>query len=316
MGNIQYTEAQIEELLSFLPRAVDLQSLKEPKSKAELIRAFKTILEKGTVDLGAGGGGNYIGASPANFSIGDLPAGTVLTGKTLSQILEMMLVGYLEPGFSSFTSDYFATHETGFDLSQIVNQNVNYVVSQAGNIKSQPPDVGQITHSLPVILTFPNFQLLAAGFFNIGNLFSSFTTSNSPVDYNIFIQGTDSNNNIFNASGLIRFSHKIFHGPASVAPSNSAQVRALPSNRFVSEGNILTLNTGNTERIFIIAIPNTKNLVSVIDLDALNANITTSYILNTFSVNNEGGTPIPYKIFIMTNATPYSSNHRHQITLS
>jgi len=58
------------------------------------------------------------------------------------------------------------------------------------------------------------------------------------------------------------------------------------------------------------------SIVSVIDLDALNADITASYVNSTFNVNDAGGSPVSYKNYNMTIAVPYPSNHRHQITIA
>lgn len=108
---------------------------------------------------------------------------------------------------------------------------------------------------------------------------------------------------------------KSFFGPTASVPVNSASVRALPSNNF-SNTNVFILNTGTVQTIFAFAVPQGKNIVSVIDLDALNANITSSYIVTVFDVADAGGTERPYKVAVMQIAIPYDSNHRHQITLS
>lgn len=110
--------------------------------------------------------------------------------------------------------------------------------------------------------------------------------------------------------------YKQFYGPTSSAPADSAAVRALPSNRFVTAGNVFTLNTGTVEKIFAVAMPATMSLTEVIDIDALGANITANYILSTFNVNDAGGTPVAYKVYVMTNAVPYAETHRHQITVA
>jgi hypothetical protein len=71
-----------------------------------------------------------------------------------------------------------------------------------------------------------------------------------------------------------------------------------------------------TDKIFTVAVPATMSLTQVLDLDALNANITANYVLSTFNVNDGGGTPVSYKIYTLSNAIPYSSDHRHQITIA
>lgn len=110
--------------------------------------------------------------------------------------------------------------------------------------------------------------------------------------------------------------YRYFYGPSATAPVDSADVRALPSSQLTVTGNVFTLNTGSVEKIFSVCIPATKNLVSVIDSSALNANITANYILTTFNVNDASGAPVAYKIYTMTNAVPYPTNHAHIITIS
>lgn len=114
----------------------------------------------------------------------------------------------------------------------------------------------------------------------------------------------------------ITYKYVIFYGPRSTAPANSSDIRALSSKRFTDAGNTFILNTGSTEKIFTIAMPATMSLSEVLDLDALNANITSNYVMSTFNVNDGGGTPVSYKIYTLSNAIPYSSDHRHQITIA
>lgn len=118
----------------------------------------------------------------------------------------------------------------------------------------------------------------------------------------------------------VNFYNLIFYGPTTSVPTNSAAVRALGSKMLTTGANPFNLETGTTQRIFTVAVPNSKSITQVLDLDALNLNITANYILNTFAVNNYAGTAETYKVYTMTNATPYSNggtppgNHRHQIT--
>ncbi len=63
-------------------------------------------------------------------------------------------------------------------------------------------------------------------------------------------------------------------------------------------------------------MPNTLSISQVLDLDALNANITASYVNNPFNVEDAGGTAVAYNVYTMSNSVPYSSNHRHEITRS
>ena len=125
---------------------------------------------------------------------------------------------------------------------------------------------------------------------------------------------TDSQGSTATATRNVSFSYQVFYGPTSSVPTTSADVRALPSSRFLSAGNTFTLNTGSTEVNFSVAMPSTQSITQVIDLDALNANITAEYVNNPFNVDDGGGTPVLYNVYTMTIAIPYSSDHRHQVT--
>ena len=142
---------------------------------------------------------------------------------------------------------------------------------------------------------------------------TSITSSATSATYRVSV--TDSYTTA-TASYNITYKYVVFYGSSASAPSNSAGVRALSNKRFTDSGNTFILNTGATDKIFTVAVPSTMSLVEVLDLDALNANITANYVLSTFNVNDGGGTPVAYKIYTLSNAIPYSSDHRHQITIA
>ena len=142
---------------------------------------------------------------------------------------------------------------------------------------------------------------------------TSITSSATSAIYRVSV--TDSYTTA-TASYNITYKYVVFYGPSASAPANSAGVRALSGKRFTDAGNTFTLNTGAVQTIFTVAIPATMALTQVLDLDALNANITANYTLSTFNVNDGGGTPVAYKIYTLTNAIPYSADHRHQITIA
>jgi len=119
---------------------------------------------------------------------------------------------------------------------------------------------------------------------------------------------------VYSSTSTVTFYNLIFYGPTSGVPTTSAQVRALGSRIFTNGSNPFNLNTGSTFVNFTAAMPNTLSITQVIDLDALNANITSSYVNNPFNVNDAGGNATSYKVYTMTIASPYSSDHRHQIT--
>ena len=110
--------------------------------------------------------------------------------------------------------------------------------------------------------------------------------------------------------------YNYFYDSLASVPTTSADVRAFVNKQLTNVGNSFILNSGTVNKIFSIAMPTTHTLSSVIDLDALNANITGNFVLSTFNVNDAGGTPVAYNVYTLSNAVSYSSNHRLSITIS
>jgi hypothetical protein len=128
------------------------------------------------------------------------------------------------------------------------------------------------------------------------------------------VQVTDSYQTTTSTTNLVNLLNIIFYGSTSSTPLNSGDVRSFTNKIFTDGLNPFTLNTGNVYNNFVVAIPSTLSITEVLDIDALSANITDSYIMNTFNVLDFIGTNVSYNVYTMTNAIPYSSNHRHQIT--
>lgn len=107
--------------------------------------------------------------------------------------------------------------------------------------------------------------------------------------------------------------YNYFYGPAAAAPTDSVSVRALPSSQLINAGNTFTLHTGTVQQIFAIAMPATKTLTQVFDATA-GFDITSTFVLSTFNVNDAGGNPVSYNVYVLTNSVPYASDHTFNIT--
>lgn len=132
--------------------------------------------------------------------------------------------------------------------------------------------------------------------------------SKSNISYNATFNDTI-NTNTITYVGL----YKIFKGAVVSAPTTSADVRNLSS---VFENEEIILNTGTSLIDFAFWIPNSKGLQAVVDLDALNLNITSEYEASDLSVNDAGGTPVAGKLYYKQQSVPYTTNHRHLITIT
>lgn len=140
------------------------------------------------------------------------------------------------------------------------------------------------------------------------------TSDNTASNIRYRVKVIDDYTTTYSSTSTVNFGFLIFYGPDSAAPVTSAAVRALPDRLFTDGNDTFNLNTGNTLINFTVAIPSTETISEVLDLDALNANITSEYINNPFNVDDAGGTSVSYNVYTMTISIPYSTNHRHQVT--
>lgn len=246
----------------------------------------------------------------ASISVGGITAGTSLSNLSPSQILSLLLNPYINPAFTSFSvSGQSQTVEATTTLSGaktftwsiaansgVVPTVTIYNNTTASNLLAGTPNDGSQSITITTIKLSTNGQ--TQSWRAIGNNTSPTATFNSA-----------------NFDVTARF--YLWHGAVSTVPTTSAGIRALPSNQFYTGGTTFTLNTG-TLRDFMVALPPGTTITNVIDLDALNANITGQYVLQTAIavVLADGTTTSTYSIYKNTIASAYSSNHRHQITIN
>ena len=248
----------------------------------------------------------YDGNSPSTRAIENLPIGTDLTTLTLTDLLENIYAPFVAPTFSAFSiTGQATTIEVGTDLSG--NKTFTWATTNASNIS---PNTIQISNQTDA-------QVLATGLANDGSEVLNIGTvaTATPRTINFQIQATNTQSNNFNRLFSVVTRRRQFFGSASAIPANSAQVRALASNNF-DNVNVFTLATGTTNVNFVVAIPATKSITSVIDLGNLNLDVTSQYVLinSSFTVNDIAGNAQTYKLYAMTLSAPYPTSTNHQIT--
>jgi len=141
-------------------------------------------------------------------------------------------------------------------------------------------------------------------------------TSSGTTSVGYRVQVVDAYQTTTSSTSTVTLLYMIYYGPSASAPGDSTAVRALGTRIFTDGSNPYNLITGNSQRIFTSAMPATSTITEVLDLDALNANITANYVLSTFNINDAGGNSVSYNVYTMTNAIAYDSSHRHQTTRS
>jgi hypothetical protein len=107
----------------------------------------------------------------------------------------------------------------------------------------------------------------------------------------------------------------MYRGPSATVPTTSVEITSLSATT-ASGPNPFGLNTGTVYVNFVIALPATRTLVSVVDTDAFNLDITDQFTSSIVNVDNAWSGTDPYTVWTMTNATPYSPRHRFNVTFS
>lgn len=264
--------------------------------------------------LTSGGSGVFLNdILVSGTSLGAYSSGETIPsqGKTSEEVFNLIANNYVSPVFSSFAiSGQATTVEVGTTLSG--SKTFTWGIT-ANNGSVSTIDIYDNTAGANLVTGTSNDGSQSASITTIQLNSNGATQSWKGVGYD-----SDNSNTSFNSSNFVvtgRFYR--FFGPSASLPSNSAGVRGLPSSAFYSGSTTFTLATGNSQTRFIVALPPGVTITSVIDTSALNADITSQYILTgTISVADAGGTNRTYNLYQMTLATPYATSHNHSITIS
>lgn len=97
----------------------------------------------------------YNGASPSTVTVGGISSGADLVGKTSNELLEEMLVPYINPAFTSFRINGQATTvEVGTDLEG--DKTFVWGTSTSGNVKANSVEIWDITGGDPIATGLAN----------------------------------------------------------------------------------------------------------------------------------------------------------------
>jgi hypothetical protein len=298
--------------LLFFPCLCNAQiKINDLPAALDLTGAFIPVTQGGVTKKAAAtlfGGSTYTANSPTTVSVGGLSAGTPIAGLSIQTIIERIVAPFVAPVFTSFSVSSPSLVEVGSTLSGpqtfiwSINQNSGVVPSI---------DIKDVTTGLTLlaatpndgnqVITIPSVQLTAA---NATQRWQGVGNNTSPT-------ASTFNSPIYTTTAVF----KRFFGPSTLSATTSAQIRALPISQFHTGASTFSLNTGSTAVKFIVALPPSVTISSVIDIDASNANLTSAYVLigNT-NVIDAGGTNRSYNIYELNLGSPYSSSHQHNIT--
>jgi hypothetical protein len=234
--------------------------------------------------------------NPPNFSLGHAESANIEVGTTL----DVDLIFTFDRGTIQATWP----NGTNLPYAGTANNYTFYNADESVSISTGGPN-----------FTFTGYKAIAGT-----NLFKADVTykagqqpkDSKGVNYGAPLPGGTSAKKQTSFTGL----YKHFWGPVNAVPATPADARL--SNNSLSNSSSFTLNTGTSQLQLVIIVAPGKSLSSVVDLDALSANITTEYVYQgTISVNDAGGAAVPgFKLYVKTLGVAYSSSHRHQITLA
>lgn len=231
-------------------------------------------------------------------------------GLTAVQALQDAAIEYIPPVFTSFSvSGQATTVEIGTTLSGSKTFTWS-ITDNSGEVNDI--DIFDITDNSTLIAGTPNDGTQSVSINTI-----QLNSNGATQQWRAIAHDSITGNNINSSTFTVTARYYRYFGPSAVEPVDSASVKSLPSSAFQTGTGNFTLNTGTTETNFYVALPPGYSISQVIDLDALNANITAQYVnLGTITVLDAGSTGRSYTLYGMTVGVPYSSNHRHQITIS
>lgn len=255
----------------------------------------------------AGGGGGstgiYQGASPTTRTVGGLNAGTAIAGKTYDEIFEAMLAEYVAPTITAFAISQTTQLEVGTVISG--NKNFTFSFSQSGNVKQNSV---KIIDAMTNTVLAENLSKSSPQSVDIGTIVKLEEDSHVWRIEAESTKGATIQRNSSPVSWLFRW----FFGGSDTDIVTSSQARALEDSTF-STGVPKQFVAGTEHTDFYFLIDDKAQISSVTDLTALNADITSAYVLQgTMTVVDVGGNPHTYKKYKLSLASAYASPHTHE----
>ena len=273
------------------------EGLWENKTIGDILGYEPTSVDDLKIDTGAN-------SSITTVTVGGIPSGTDIQDRTFESLLTDILIAYLYPQFQSQSCNYPSIVEVGTTVSG--NGIFAWSISNAGNVKPNTVAIFDINSATNIATGLANDGSETVALNSI-----LLNANNATQSWKIKAQNTK-DENFESGNIVVTAKFKRFFGATSATPT-TATARSLGSEFQVS--NQFILNTGSTLTKFAVCLPSGVTISSVIDLDALNLNITSNYVsLGTININDIGGTSRVYNLYEMNIGAPYSANHRHQIT--
>jgi hypothetical protein len=250
----------------------------------------------------------YSGASPSTIALGGIPAGTDLTKRTLSSIIEQAVVVYLQPSFTVF---YITGQGVALEVGDSIvagNKIFTWATSNNGNILPSSIVIRNQSAQADLITGLANngsanFNLLAP------------IQLNAPGASQVFrILMENTQNQVVSIDLTITAFYNRFFGSPATAPNDSASIRAMAK----TFGNTFSIVIPQGNQVAAFAYEATRPDIvdnNVKYVEGFNANVGSTFVKTLLNVNDAGGTPRSYKLYVATLGAPYQGQATYNVTI-
>lgn len=164
----------------------------------------------------------YQGPSPTNITVGGMPAGTAIFGRTYDSLFEEILIDYLLPTFSAFTiSGLASVLEVGDSIP--ASKTFNWSTTNSSNIATNSIDIIDVTNANTVLVndTANDGTETHAG---------STVTKILPSSHVFRITGVNTNAGSFQRDLTVPWQYRRFNGVSNNVVLTEAQIEALATS--------------------------------------------------------------------------------------
>ncbi len=246
----------------------------------------------------------YSGASPTTMTVGGISSGTAITGLSLQDIIEDLLVPYIAPTFATFIiSGQSTTIEVGDSISG--SKNFTWTFTNGANVTATTMDIADLTTPATLYTNISNTPPQAHNF--TPSIRKTTATSHSWRG-----SATNTQSTVFNSSSFtVSWQHKRYWGWCPDSTPSDAEILSVSDELSTTRAkSAFTATVSGSDRNIFYAYP-----ASFGDLTSLTVGGFESlpaFTKTTRSFVNDFGVTISYNIYVSNNT--FSANITNIVT--
>lgn len=190
------------------------------------------------ISVSVGSGSVYAGASPTTYTVGGLPAGTNILGKTSLELWELVLATYIAPAFNAFAiSSQSQTIEVGVALSG--TKTFTWGTTNALLVAANSVAIRDVTTN----------TLIASGLVNDNteNVAIGTITNTSPISHSWRAEATDTHAGpMVSANFTVTSLYPYFYGKVASGGAVPGASRPAANQALINSGTKVVASAGGT----------------------------------------------------------------------